>query len=238
MDLDPDTLHEAATESPESPSLFADLNLGQTGPGLSTAEVVEDLAAAPREETTSPVLNLVNRILAEAINSGASDIHVEPQPDGMHVRFRQDGVLRTVDNLPKTLVPAVTSRFKIMADLDIAERRLPQDGRIRRRFREELVDFRVSTLPGRYGEKVVLRILDSNATQLGLDTLITDLTARSNVRDMGGKPFGMLLVTGPTGKRGTTSPRPCGHSCDRIQTCSWWERPGTWKRPARPSRQP
>ncbi|MFN9959758.1 MAG: ATPase, T2SS/T4P/T4SS family, partial [bacterium] len=90
----------------------------------------------------------------EAIRAGASDIHVEPQQDGMLVRFRQDGVLRTMDNLPKTLVPAVTSRFKIMADLDSAERRLPQDGRIRRLYRNQVVDFRVSTLPGRYGEKV------------------------------------------------------------------------------------
>ncbi|MFY7694992.1 MAG: GspE/PulE family protein, partial [Cyanobium sp.] len=203
--MNPDTLQEAATDSPESHSLFADLNLGQTGTTQVAAEVLEDLDGPPKEEATSPVMNLVNRILAEAINGGASDIHVEPQPDGMHVRFRQDGVLRTVDNLPKTLVPAVTSRFKIMADLDIAERRLPQDGRIRRKFRDEVVDFRVSTLPGRYGEKVVLRILDSSATQLGLDTLITDLNARNDLRDMGGKPFGMLLVTGPTGSGKSTT---------------------------------
>ena len=164
-----------------------------------------DLEAPPREETASPVLNLVNRILTEAVKAGASDIHVEPQQEGMLVRFRQDGVLRSMDNLPKSLVPAVTSRFKIMADLDIAERRLPQDGRIRRMFRNQIVDFRVSTLPGRYGEKVVLRLLDSSATKLGLDTLITDLTARAKVRDMGGKPFGMLLVTGPTGSGKSTT---------------------------------
>jgi type IV pilus assembly protein PilB len=205
MALDPDTLHEAATEAHDSPSPFADLNLGQTGQGVLTPEAMEDLGAAPKEDASSPVLNLVNRILAEAISCGASDIHVEPQQDGMHVRFRQDGVLRTVDTLPKTLVPAVTSRLKIMADLDIAERRLPQDGRIRRKFRDEVVDFRVSTLPGRFGEKVVLRILDNSATELGLETLITDLTARNDVRDMGGKPFGMLLVTGPTGSGKSTT---------------------------------
>ncbi|MEB3325026.1 MAG: ATPase, T2SS/T4P/T4SS family, partial [Cyanobacteriota bacterium] len=205
--MNPDTLQNptVGTEAPQKQSLFADLDLGQTGQTQSSTEAIEDLEATPREDVASPVLSLVNRILVEAISGGASDIHVEPQQEGMLVRFRQDGVLRTVDNLPKNLVPAVTSRFKIMADLDIAERRLPQDGRIRRLFRQDVVDFRVSTLPGRYGEKVVLRILDNSATQLGLDTLITDTTARSNVRDMGGKPFGMLLVTGPTGSGKSTT---------------------------------
>jgi len=205
--MNPNTLQEtlASKEGSDRQSLFADLDLGQTGQSQGSTEAIEDLEAMPREEAASPVLSLVNRILVEAISGGASDIHVEPQQDGMLVRFRQDGVLRTVDNLPKNLVPAVTSRFKIMADLDIAERRLPQDGRIRRSFRQEVVDFRVSTLPGRYGEKVVLRILDNSATQLGLDTLITDGTARSSVRDMGSKPFGMVLVTGPTGSGKSTT---------------------------------
>jgi type IV pilus assembly protein PilB len=205
--MNPDTLSPSppATPSPDQPSLFADLDLGQSGQSQAGNEVIEDLAAASQEENVSPILSLVNRILMEAIRAGASDIHVEPQQDGMLVRFRQDGVLRTMDNLPKTLVPAVTSRFKIMADLDIAERRLPQDGRIRRLYRNQVVDFRVSTLPGRYGEKVVLRILDNSATKLGLDTLITDINARERVRDMGGKPFGMLLVTGPTGSGKSTT---------------------------------
>ncbi|MEB3334443.1 MAG: GspE/PulE family protein [Cyanobacteriota bacterium] len=205
--MNPDTLSQSppAKASPEQPSLFADLDLGQSGQNQGGDEIIEDLASVSQEETVSPILSLVNRILMEAIRAGASDIHVEPQQDGMLVRFRQDGVLRTMDNLPKNLVPAVTSRFKIMADLDIAERRLPQDGRIRRMYRNQVVDFRVSTLPGRYGEKVVLRILDNSATKLGLDTLITDVNARERVRDMGGKPFGMLLVTGPTGSGKSTT---------------------------------
>jgi hypothetical protein len=99
----------------------------------------------------------------------------------------------------------VTSRLKIMADLDIAERRLPQDGRIRRNFRGRTMDFRVSTLPNRHGEKVVLRLLDSMATQLGLDTLITNEQARTTLRSMGSKPFGMILVTGPTGSGKSTT---------------------------------
>ena len=114
-------------------------------------------------------------------------------------------MLRSIDKLPRTLIPAVTSRFKIMADLDIAERRMPQDGRIRRNFRGRTMDFRVSTLPGRYGEKVVLRLLDSGATQLGLDSLITDEEARGTLRELGAKPFGMILVTGPTGSGKSTT---------------------------------
>jgi len=205
--MDPETLSPptpAAAPAIES-SIFADLDFGASSQTQAAPETIEDLEASPPEETASPILGLVNRILTEAIKAGASDIHVEPQQEGMLVRFRQDGVLRNIDNLPKSLVPAVTSRFKIMADLDIAERRLPQDGRIRRLFRNQVVDFRVSTLPGRYGEKVVLRLLDNSATKLGLDTLITDLPARGKVRDMGGKPFGMLLVTGPTGSGKSTT---------------------------------
>ena len=186
-------------------SLFAGIDLSVA---VNTSEDPignEDLEASSRQETLSPVLSLVDRILIEALTNGVSDIHVEPQENGLLIRFRQDGVLRSVETLPKTLIPAVTSRLKIMADLDIAERRLPQDGRIRRGFRGRTMDFRVSTLPSRHGEKVVLRLLDSGATQLGLDTLITDPLARAGVREIGSKPFGMILVTGPTGSGKSTT---------------------------------
>ncbi len=188
------------------PSLFGDLELGPTNaPQVEPESGSEDLEASSRSAGLSPVMSLVDRILIEALTSSASDIHVEPQEDGLLIRFRQDGVLRNVDTLPKTLTPAVTSRLKIMADLDIAERRLPQDGRIRRNFRGRTMDFRVSTLPSRHGEKVVLRLLDSGATQLGLDNLITDPIARETLREMGSKPFGMILVTGPTGSGKSTT---------------------------------
>lgn len=186
-------------------SLFAGIDLSVA---VNTSEDPignEDLEASSRQETLSPVLSLVDRILIEALTNGVSDIHVEPQENGLLIRFRQDGVLRSVETLPKSLIPAVTSRLKIMADLDIAERRLPQDGRIRRGFRGRTMDFRVSTLPSRHGEKVVLRLLDSGATQLGLDTLITDPLARAGVREIGSKPFGMILVTGPTGSGKSTT---------------------------------
>lgn len=165
-----------------------------------------DLGEALGDAQGAPVISLVNRILAKALQEGVSDIHVEPQEESLRIRFRKDGVLRQAfDPLPKKIQPAVSARFKIMAELDIAERRLPQDGKIRRMFQGRKVDFRVSTLPSRYGEKVVLRILDNSQTQLGLDKLITDQDTLQIVREMASRPFGLILVTGPTGSGKSTS---------------------------------
>ncbi|KZR76991.1 putative type II secretion system protein E [Prochlorococcus marinus str. MIT 1323] len=170
------------------------------------ASYVEDLESSLMDSDSSPVINLVDRILLEALQTSASDVHVEPQQDGLQIRFRQDGVLqRYIEPLPSRLIPAVTSRFKIMADLDIAERRMAQDGRIRRTYRNRMVDFRVNSLPSRYGEKICLRLLDSSAPQLGLDKLISNPSALSLVRNLGSKPFGMILVTGPTGSGKSTT---------------------------------
>jgi type IV pilus assembly protein PilB len=192
-------------------SLTKDLGIPGTSEGqLQEVADVEDLeinaAAASSSANASPIIILVDRILIEALTSGASDIHVEPQENTLEIRFRLDGVLQKhFEDLPKSLTPAVTSRIKIMADLDIAERRLPQDGRIRRMFRGRKMDFRVSTLPSRNGEKICLRLLDSGATQLGLETLITDADARRTLRELGSKPYGMILVTGPTGSGKSTT---------------------------------
>lgn len=154
----------------------------------------------------APIIKLVNKILLKALNEGVSDIHIEPQEEFLRIRFRKDGVLREAfENMPKKIVPAVIARFKIISNLDIAERRLPQDGRIRRIFASRKVDFRVNTLPSRYGEKICLRILDNSSTQLGLDKLITDPETLKIVKDMVSKPFGLILVTGPTGSGKTTS---------------------------------
>lgn len=169
-------------------------------------EVEADLDASLKDASDAPVISLVNRIMAKALQEGVSDIHVEPQEDYMRIRFRKDGVLRQAfEPLPKKITPAISARFKIMADLDIAERRLPQDGRIRRMFQGRKVDFRVSTLPSRYGEKIVLRILDNSSTQLGLDKLITDPDTLQIVRELGSRPFGLILVTGPTGSGKSTT---------------------------------
>ena len=166
----------------------------------------EDLESSLNDAEQSPVINLVDRILMQALELGASDIHVEPQQAGLQLRFRQDGVLQShIEPLPSRMVPAVTSRLKIMADLDIAERRIAQDGRIRRRFQNRTVDFRVNSLPSRFGEKIVLRLLDSSATQLGLDKLISNPGTLELVRTLGSKPFGMILVTGPTGSGKSTT---------------------------------
>ncbi len=168
-------------------------------------ETSDDLSAVD-DAQDAPIINLVNKILAKALQEGVSDIHIEPQEEFLRVRFRKDGVLnQSFDPLPKKIKAAVVARFKIMSDLDIAERRLPQDGKIRRMFKGRKVDFRVSTLPSRYGEKVVLRILDNSATQLGLDKLITDEQTLQIVRDMASRPFGLILVTGPTGSGKSTS---------------------------------
>lgn len=184
---------------------LADLDIG-----ADALEVVEeqeaDLNAALQDAGAAPVIALVNKILVKALQEGVSDIHVEPQEDFLRIRFRRDGVLREAfPNLPKKIVQAVTARFKIISELDIAERRLPQDGRIQRKFQGRKIDFRVSTLPSRYGEKVVLRILDNSSTQLGIDKLITDPQTLEVVREMASRPYGLILVTGPTGSGKTTT---------------------------------
>ena len=179
-------------------------NLDSLGDAPDEGEA--DLGEALKGAEDAPVINLVNRILAKALQEGVSDIHVEPQEEYLRIRFRKDGVLRQAfEPLPKKIQPAVSARFKIMAELDIAERRLPQDGKIRRMFQGRKVDFRVSSLPSRYGEKIVLRILDNESTQLGLDKLITDEATLQIVREMASRPFGLILVTGPTGSGKSTS---------------------------------
>jgi type IV pilus assembly protein PilB len=175
------------------------------------AELSEDNAEnvdldSVADADAAPIVALVNKILIKALQLGVSDIHIEPQEEFLRIRFRKDGVLQEAfDHLPKKIIPAVTARFKIIAQLDIAERRAPQDGRIRRVFDGRKIDFRVNTLPSKHGEKVVLRILDNSVTQLGLDKLIQDPTSLEVVQEMVKRPFGLILVTGPTGSGKTTT---------------------------------
>ena len=201
----PVSLEEEASSFLEGFSTEGVLEAAEEDEAALAANAV-DLESSLQDAKASPVVALVDRILLQAMSVGASDIHVEPQQKGLRLRYRQDGVLQQyVEPLPSRLIPAVTSRFKILADLDIAERRQAQDGRIRRRYRDRVVDFRVNTLPSRFGEKVCLRLLDSSATQLGLDKLISNPTTLELVRDLGAKPFGMILVTGPTGSGKSTT---------------------------------
>ncbi len=165
-----------------------------------------DEALVKGEENSAPVIKIVNQILAKALTDGVSDIHVEPQEEYLQIRMRKDGVLQEpFPRLPKKVIPAITSRFKIISSMDIAERRQAQDGRIRRVFQGRTVDFRVNCLPSRYGEKIVLRILDNSSTQLGLDKLISDPETLAQVREISSRPFGLILVTGPTGSGKSTS---------------------------------
>jgi type IV pilus assembly protein PilB len=183
-----------------------ELDLGGVAELAEFTDEESDLGEALKDAGQAPVIALVNKILVKALQEGVSDIHIEPQEEYLRVRFRKDGVLsEALPKMPKKIIPAVTARFKIIADLDIAERRAPQDGRIRRVFQGRKVDFRVNTLPSRCGEKVVLRILDNSATQLGLDKLITDPESLNIVQDMAARPFGLILVTGPTGSGKTTT---------------------------------
>ena len=206
--LDEQVAKEKKRDFAKAVDVKTDLDdLDLDGDGLQDAiEEDADLGAALQDAGAAPVIALVNKILVKALQEEVSDIHVEPQEDFLRVRFRKDGVLKEpFPPLPKKIIPAVCARFKIIAELDIAERRLPQDGRIRRVFQDRKVDFRVSTLPSRYGEKVVLRILDNSSTQLGLGALITDDETLHIVQEMAKKPFGLILVTGPTGSGKTTT---------------------------------
>jgi general secretion pathway protein E len=176
--------------------------------------VAEEGDGDPREEDTerlkdlaseAPVIRLVNQIIAKAVETQASDIHIEPFEDVLRIRYRYDGVLHEAEPPPPRLAAAIISRVKIMARLDIAERRLPQDGRLKLAVRGQEIDFRVSTVPSLYGESVVLRILDRTAVEfdfarLGMPAQVT--TRLGAALDL---PNGIVLVTGPTGSGKTTT---------------------------------
>jgi general secretion pathway protein E len=156
-------------------------------------------------EDDAPIIRLINALLTEAVKEGASDIHIEPYESRLVVRFRIDGVLREVLSPQKAIASAVVSRIKVMARLDIAERRLPQDGRIGLRIAGRPVDVRVSTIPAGRGERVVLRLLDKQAGRLDLAQLGIDEATRARLEDLVARPHGILLVTGPTGSGKTTT---------------------------------
>lgn len=176
----------------------ADLDLVQTSEEVDLA-FLEDAAEQ------APVVKLVNLVLMDAIRKQASDIHIEPYERSLRVRFRIDGVLYEMMRPPIQLKGAISSRLKIMSRLDIAERRLPQDGRIRLKTKGREMDFRVSILPTLYGEKVVLRLLDKAGLQLDMTKLGFEESQYKHFRDSIYLPFGMVLVTGPTGSGKTTT---------------------------------
>jgi len=167
-----------------------------------TEERYENIAELAGE---SPIVNLVNLMVLKAVKEGASDIHIEPNRGKLRIRYRLDGVLYEVMTPKPELHPAIVSRLKIMANLDIAEHRLPQDGRIQVYLEGRLVDLRFSSMPGIFGEKVVLRILDKSASVLDVDRLGMEGRTLAALRQCLQKPYGLLLVTGPTGSGKTTT---------------------------------
>ena len=176
-----------------------DSDLAALAEGLPTTA---DLLDA---EDDAPMILLINRVIAEAVKLKASDIHVEPYEANLSIRLRIDGVLREVLSLPARATAALVSRIKVMARLDIAERRVPQDGRISLALGGKTVDVRVSTLPARFGERVVMRILDKDEARLSLDALGMPEDMLVRFRTALAKPNGIILVTGPTGSGKTTT---------------------------------
>ena len=163
-----------------------------------------DISESDIDDT--PVVRFVNKVLLDAINMGASDIHLEPYEKEFRVRFRSDGVLHEITSPPRSLAMRIIARLKVMSRMNIAERRVPQDGRIKMNLsRNRSIDFRVNTLPTLYGEKVVLRILDGSAAQMGVDALGFEADQKETFTKAINKPYGMVLVTGPTGSGKTVS---------------------------------
>ena len=200
--------------SEASPEQDLDKVMAELGEGADDVEVTEEesetsIAELEHAAEEAPVIKLVNLVLSEALTRGASDIHIEPYEKEYRIRFRIDGVLHTIMNPPLKLKDAVTSRVKIMSKLDISEKRLPQDGRIMLKLskdgKKKELDFRVSTLPTLFGEKIVLRLLDKENLRLDMTKLGFEQESLDKFEEAILKPYGMVLVTGPTGSGKTNT---------------------------------
>ena len=190
-----DRYHRVDSEVEELASAFA-------GADAETDQWSQDVDEGVDE---APIIRLVNLIIGQAITDRASDIHIEPMRDELRVRYRIDGVLKTVQSVPRSMIPGVISRLKVMADLDIGERRRPQDGRISVNHSGRTIDLRVASLPTVWGEKVVARVLDSPVASLQLSDLAMLERNMEVYSSSFSKPYGMILVTGPTGSGKSTT---------------------------------
>ncbi len=185
-----------------------DAGIDSDMPAESLDSALEGMPAAAdllASEDDAPVIRLINSLIAEAVKTKASDIHLEPFENRLSVRLRVDGVLNEVASLAARLTPYLVSRIKVMARLDIAEKRIPQDGRLSLKLGDRTFDVRVSTLPSRHGERVVLRLLDASSAQLTLEDLGMQPAVHAGMRDLLNEPNGIILVTGPTGSGKTTT---------------------------------
>ena len=199
----------AESNHEEISKMMKDLAMDDQELELTSEEAELDTATLERAAEEAPIIKLVNLILTDSVKRGASDIHIEPYELELRVRFRIDGVLQTVMSPPLRLKDAITSRLKIMAKLDIAEKRLPQDGRIMIKYKadgkKKELDFRVSTVPTLYGEKIVLRLLDKENLRLDMTKLGFEPESLKKFERNILKPYGMVLVTGPTGSGKTNT---------------------------------
>ena len=189
-----------------------DMALGDLDKDLDNLDIGEEIVnkedddADTSELDDTPVVRFVNKVLLDAINKGASDIHFEMYEKKFRVRFRVDGILQEISNPPLSMAKRLTARVKVMSRMDISEKRIPQDGRIKLKIsKTKAIDFRVSTCPVLFGEKIVLRILDPSSAQLGIDALGYEPEQKALYMDALSKPYGMILVTGPTGSGKTVS---------------------------------
>lgn len=192
-------IRKALTQAAQDPDVEDDDSWGSDFAGGDFVEHLKDLASE------APVIRLVSGIIARAIELHASDIHLEPFEAGLNVRYRMDGVIHFSEVVPPRLSAAVGSRVKLLAHLDIAERRLPQDGRIKTRAKGRELDLRVSTTPTVHGESIVMRVLDRASVRLSLETMGFAHDVLANFNDLLAKPHGIVLVTGPTGSGKTTT---------------------------------
>ena len=177
-----------------------------------------DIAGLLADSDSVPVVRIVNSILVEAQRNGVSDIHIEPFEEVIRLRYRRDGTLYEGPRPPKALQNAISSRLKVMAGLDISERRIPQDGKFRCKIDNNTIDLRVSMLPTVYGEKIVLRILDKGNLKAGLDDLGLDPDSLQKLKLAVANPHGLVLVTGPTGSGKTTTLYSCLQELNKVDT--------------------
>jgi general secretion pathway protein E len=206
--LAPDQFDNMLQSAYESKAGQAMQMMGEIGEELDLSHVAQQLPEPEdllESEDDAPIIRLINALLTEAVKMNASDIHIEPYENRLVVRFRVDGVLREVLEPARALAPILVSRVKVMAKLDIAEKRLPQDGRISLRIAGRAVDVRVSTLPSGHGERVVMRLLDKQAGRLDLEHLGMSAINLEQIERIIHRPHGIILVTGPTGSGKTTS---------------------------------
>jgi type IV pilus assembly protein PilB len=182
-----------------------EINLGATNSAPSVEFIKESIFDVEEETEGAPAVKLTNMVLSDAVQKGASDIHIEPQENKLNIRFRIDGVLQTQPSPPKRIQSSLISRLKVMGDMDISERRLPQDGRTKIQVEGRELDIRISTIPTVYGEKIVMRLLDPKGLQLDMAELGFDPTELDKVMRNIHQANGMILVTGPTGSGKTTT---------------------------------